>query len=572
VLFCCFIEDSKGVKIMIESQHEQLSFDFAESDLTSNIDETFLQNELNGFGNGSEILDETLLDEVINISTSEIFSFNKFGNNSLEVGFSGRKTQLVDKVKKLNTNNCIKLEGVVKNNEKANVVEELISILNNVNFQFDDVFTDLKFEKSNNLGERGMKEFLLTSYLSNVSSRILRDFLKDHRKIKVVALYKLINSIIEFEQSVSVKYNKEADDLSDKQLADSEIMGKIATSEYLARKYVRLYSYLNPGCFIEINHKPKSREKLEHSMTNLYLKDLQRRNASISRIDKMKQQVKHHFTFLLNYSDFDGYTINSIPIWRVTREHLIEYKNYLIRQSKLGESTIYTSNRRFKDIKTYYKRLFELQLIKENIGEHLPNIKASDYFYRNLPNDSELEAFFNAIAVYSDNPQKDRLSHALMVLLGFRICELYRLNWEDISLSLKTLVVHSKGRKTHILPIPDALYNLLKSMDSSENRGPVFRRVNEKENTFRCRFVEYFTIFKTLANWNLEGGPHLLRHWYITNLARNNVDLIDIKTLARHDSLVTTSKYIHFYSSELREALDHMKIGGAITWQLQGKN
>ncbi|KGX90057.1 MULTISPECIES: tyrosine-type recombinase/integrase [Pontibacillus] len=516
--------------------------------------------------------DDKLLKEVLQLNTKKLFRISEDGNNSLEVAGFGRKKQQIDKVKKLLTKKCIKVESVVKNDGKANVVEELISILNNVNIQLDGVINNRKVEKSKNLGEKGVTEFLLTRYLSNISSRILRDFLKGYRKIKPAALYRLINSIIEFEEKLSVKYNKDPNDLTEKQLADSEIMKSMVTSGFFARKYEHLYTFIDPANTIEINHKAKTKNKLEHAITNLYLKDLQRRNASKSRVDKMNQQVKHHFKWLLSYREFEGYTINSIPVWLVTREHLIEYKNYLIRESKVGNTTIYTSNRRFKDIKTYYKRLYELELIKENIGEHLPNIKASDYFYRKLPKDQELEALFNAITIYSDDPDKDRLSYALMLLLGFRMCELHRINWEDINLSLRTLVVHSKGKNTHILPIPDEIYDLLKSMEFFEKKGPIFRRPNEKEGTFRSRFVENFTLFKTLANWNIDGGPHMLRHCYITNLARNNVSLIDIKTLARHDSLVTTSKYIHFYSNELREALDQVKIGGTKTWLLQDRN
>ncbi|WP_138415228.1 tyrosine-type recombinase/integrase [Aquibacillus sediminis] len=271
----------------------------------------------------------------------------------------------------------------------------------------------------------------------------------------------------------------------------------------------------------------------------------------------MERQIKNFFEWLPTLREFQDSSINEISVWEVTSEHLVEYKAFLIKQSKLGVYTKYNCKQQLKDIKTFFKRLFELNITSEQIALNVRNIQARDYFYRRLPGDDDIEGFFNAIKIYSEDPDKDTLAFALISFLGYRIIELYRIRWEDINFSTKTIVVHSKGGKNHILPVPELVYEMLLEFPVEDRTGFLFRKSNaEKEKSFTRRIHNTFTLYKVLSDWDLEGGPHLLRHWYITSLARKNVELVDVRTLARHDSLKTTSKYIHYYSFELKEAIN----------------
>ncbi|MDZ5472678.1 site-specific integrase [Bacillus sp. 31A1R] len=500
-----------------------------------------------------------LYDEALTANTSLIFHDLPFGKKTLKPYEFGRTRQSIDRVKELLSIDCIKLVNVVKNKNSNNlkVVEELITILNNAFNQSTGVFLEEGHKLLINLGAKGQKEFILTKYLSIIQSKTLRDFIKQKRQFAPGRLIKLINRVADLENLVSRKLNKEPSKLTKFELADRGIMEGLITSTFFASLFSELHYYLdecNPVVFI---HKSKVVQKLNHPIFNLYAKDLHRRNRSAARIEKMERQIKSFFKWLPTLREFQGILIDDISVWEITREHLLEYKAYLIRQSKLGIFTKYNCKQRLKDTKTFFKRIYELNLIGENIALTVSNIEASDYFYRKLPDDSDMHGLFKSIKIYAEEANKDTLAFALISFLGFRIIELYRLRWEDINLGTKTIAVQSKGNKSHTLPISDVIYKLINKIPFEDRIGFIFRKSNdEKEKTFKFRIENAFSLYKILADWDLEGGPHLLRHWYITSLARQNVEPVDVRTLARHDSLKTTSKYIHYYSSELKEGIN----------------
>lgn len=536
----------------------QLSFDFDNDHMIT----TLCSSETDSKGS-SQVHDKNeeneLYYEALSANTTFIFHNSEFGNDFLTFDEFGRTRQSIDKVKKLLSIDCIKLVNVVedKNSKNANVVEELITILNNAFNQLTGVLQENGFNRPINLGVKGQKEFLLTKYMSNVESRTLRDFIKQKKQYAPESLIKLISRVSEFENLVSRKLNKEPSELSDIELADKKLMEGLVTSAFFAKQFSQLHNYLDESDLVEFIHEPKVVQKLNHPIVNLYAKDLQRRNRSAARIEKMERQIKKFFEWLPTLREFQDSAINDVSVWDITKEHLFEYKAYLIRQSKIGVYTKYNCKQRFKDTKTFFKRIYELNLISENIALNVSNIQASDYFYRKLPNDDDMGGLFKAIEIYSEEPDKDTLAFALISFLGFRIIELHRLRWEDINLSTKTIAVQSKGNKSHTLPISDVLYRMLDKIPFQDREGFIFRKSNEeKEKTFKSRIENAFNLYKILADWDLEGGPHLLRHWYITSLARQNVEPVDVRTLARHDSLKTTSKYIHYYSSELKDAIN----------------
>ena len=474
---------------MVLETHLQLSFDFdyehSISTLSSSEEESKENNQV------LEIKEKhALYNDALTTNTSFIFHNRDIGKDFLKHYEFGRKRQSFDKVKELLSKESIKLVNVVenKNSKYANVVEELITILNNAFNQSKEVLIEESLNPTLKLGVKGQKEFLLTKYLSNVESRILRDFIKQKKHYGPDTLIKLINRVAEFEDLVSRKLNKEPGELTDVELADKKLMEGLVTSDFFAKQFSQLYNYLDESEMVEFIHQSKVVQKLNHPIVNLYAKDLQRRNRSAARIEKMERQIKKFFEWLPTLREFQDRTINDISVWEITREHLVEYKVFLIRQSKLGVYTKYNCKQRLKDTKTFFKRIYELNLISENIALNVSNIQASDYFYRKLPDDAEMEGLFKAIAIYSEQPEKDTLAFALISFLGFRIIELHRLSWEDINLSTRTIAVQSKGNKSHVLPISDVLYEMLSKIPSEDRRGFLFRKSNdEKEKSFKSR-------------------------------------------------------------------------------------
>ncbi|WP_318506100.1 site-specific integrase [Bacillus sp. T3] len=201
----------------------------------------------------------------------------------------------------------------------------------------------------------------------------------------------------------------------------------------------------------------------------------------------------------------------------------------------------------FKNIKTFFRTLYHMRFIKNDITRGIRNIEGDDYQSRYMPTDTEIEKFFTAIEQYSDTPLLDKLAFGFMLYLGFRSCELAKLQWENINWSLKDVKFTAKGGKGHSLPLPSPLMDLLQEVEKQGN-GLVFGMKNQQ---LRAILSLKYRIFTLIADWKEASGPHQLRHVYITRLTEKDVTPKVLKRLARHDNLATTSLYIHRMEGEV---------------------
>ncbi len=188
-----------------------------------------------------------------------------------------------------------------------------------------------------------------------------------------------------------------------------------------------------------------------------------------------------------------------------------------------------------------------MRFIKNDITRGIRNIEGDDYQSRYMPTDTEIEKFFTAIEQYSDTPLLDKLAFGFMLYLGFRSCELAKLQWENINWSLKDVKFTAKGGKGHSLPLPSPLMDLLQEVEKQGN-GLVFGMKNQQ---LRAILSLKYRIFTLIADWKEASGPHQLRHVYITRLTEKDVTPKVLKRLARHDNLATTSLYIHRMEGEV---------------------
>lgn len=269
--------------------------------------------------------------------------------------------------------------------------------------------------------------------------------------------------------------------------------------------------------------------------------------------------------WLCNFKEFESYDIHTLPLWLIRKEHIQEYKVFLTSKASRGEYSLYGCKQHFKNIKTLFKRLYQLDLIPSDIAENIANIQAEDYFYRDLPTNDEIIKLFKIIRTYSNEPLDDLLSFALMAFLGFRCCELVGLKWENINEEIRTLSLKSKGKnKFHKLPIPDIVLSLLKQYPRSVKNGYVFKSTKMKQDSLQISIFKKFALYKEMAGWKYQSGVHMFRHWYVTTLASKNIELGDLRTLTRHDATATTSKYLHFKDKELIDGINQIFEGEQI--------
>lgn len=80
---------------------------------------------------------------------------------------------------------------------------------------------------------------------------------------------------------------------------------------------------------------------------------------------------------------------------------------------------------------------------------------------------------------------RDRLVVSILAYLGLRRAELLQLRWEDVDLEAGTLLIHGKGRKDRIVPIPVGLAEiLLLGKEKAEEGHFIAHRINVKTETW----------------------------------------------------------------------------------------
>lgn len=143
---------------------------------------------------------------------------------------------------------------------------------------------------------------------------------------------------------------------------------------------------------------------------------------------------------------------------------------------------------------------------------------------------------------------------------GARRDELFRLRWSDVDFFGKRIQLFSRKNKAGewkgcwISVGQELLDLLLKQKRATGQHSIVFGYLDGE------RFVPYLYrqhwLKKVCDKAGIEHfGFHGIRHLFASILASQNVPLVEIQSMLRHDSLATTQKYIHRLKKENREVL-----------------
>ncbi|MEK4324691.1 tyrosine-type recombinase/integrase [Paenibacillus sp. FSL R7-0312] len=232
---------------------------------------------------------------------------------------------------------------------------------------------------------------------------------------------------------------------------------------------------------------------------------------------------------------------DTISIFQIKNEHLLMYRTYKLRLVRDdGNSRISFAH------SIYAIRLF-YRFLHEKFGYEAPlqrfySIKAPRYSPRELPTDQQIEAFFHVVAQYARNPVREEIGYRLMFHLGLRLSEVAHIKWSDINLGTRTIVIHSKGKKSHVLPLVGKLYSLLQELHTQPKTTYL---LGQKTSTIKHEVYEYFILYAMITGWPFPGGVHIFRHMFITRLAYKGVLPQAIKELARVSMLDTVGLYMH---------------------------
>jgi integrase len=126
---------------------------------------------------------------------------------------------------------------------------------------------------------------------------------------------------------------------------------------------------------------------------------------------------------------------------------------------------------------------------------------------------------------------------------GLRSGDIFNLKWEEVDLEQSRLnVLVQKTRKLLAIPLNDAAYGILGAWQGMRKGPYVF--YNQMTGD---RFRDLKAGFKLACKQaGIDGVTwHTLRHTFASRLVRNGADIVTVKELLGHSTIVVTMRYAH---------------------------
>lgn len=255
-------------------------------------------------------------------------------------------------------------------------------------------------------------------------------------------------------------------------------------------------------------------------------------------------------SYRIDLMQFEDY-LQTIFKLSLTETQNFQVKNFMIAQlqSGISENSI---NRKLSTLKSFFKFLRQEELMgldptrqvkSLKTPKRLPSFIEEQKMNIILDEDMTMKAGFEGL--------RDKLILEILFGTGIRLSELINLKETDIDFYQKTLKVLGKRNKERIIPVHDALSQLLKtyiSLKKQQNFVLTHDYLLITDNAAPCypNFI-YRTVVKNLSLISTQDkkSPHVLRHSFASSLLNHGADLNAIKELLGHSSLAATQIYTH---------------------------
>ena len=246
-----------------------------------------------------------------------------------------------------------------------------------------------------------------------------------------------------------------------------------------------------------------------------------------------ERTISNYVSHLIRLSNY-----YSLPPDQLTREQVKEYAHYLLKDKKVSFSTINQIISAWKILKV------------DVLGQSWHNFKIKrPKCEKRLP---QVLSQQEAIAlVHSPNNFKHRTLLMLAYSTGLRRSELLNLKPSDIDSPRKVLrVLRGKGHKTREIPITDMLIDQLRNYYKRYQPSVyLFEGVVPGRPYSATSFCNVLKSAACKVGIKKNISPHVLRHCYASHMLERGVNLKRVQLYLGHNSLKTTSVYLHLSNS-----------------------
>ena len=242
------------------------------------------------------------------------------------------------------------------------------------------------------------------------------------------------------------------------------------------------------------------------------------------------ENVNLFLKFLKEYSGKDN---SIIQILNINKSDLFNYIAYIDNLSKGTKKTKLYS---LKNFYTYLNRDISDFLFKD-IKLFNTGVKMPYYLFSN-----QIQPY---IQFYTN--ERDKMLVYLFLNTGIRLSEMANLKIEDFNFKEKYFIVLGKGKKYRKVFFSEKCKQKL--LDYIQEKSGSLFNLNKRQ-------IQYI-IKKGMIACNLNGSVHTLRHTFATMMYKQTKDVLLVKELLGHNSVVSTQIYTHIDNEEIRKAVDN---------------
>jgi len=285
-----------------------------------------------------------------------------------------------------------------------------------------------------------------------------------------------------------------------------------------------------------------------------FLLNLQANNYSTETIYNYERDIKVFSDFLEE---------SSINFDKVDKRAIIYYKAYLTsrdRRTALDvtperpQLSARSINRMLSALRSYLNYLVDMDYTCPIPPEAVKMVKAE----RKHPQVSELDDLVRLIEAPSTlekNPRVALRNRAMLEVLfatGMRISELLSLNRNQID-DTGRIFITGKGKKQRFVYLtPRAQDCVERYLATREDPSPALfvpyagRNVSSRRRRISPNYLqERIKRYREILRINVPTSAHSLRHGFATYLAEEGANPAAIQILLGHESLATTTRYVH---------------------------
>ena len=263
--------------------------------------------------------------------------------------------------------------------------------------------------------------------------------------------------------------------------------------------------------------------------------------------------IKSYSTYIRAYLDYLTNILHKSPE-DVSWAELRDYIRWLQKSRELSDRTINCaiSQLRFFTIYVLHKAWDDTQLPMRRFDQYLPYV----------PSQQETWQFISTIP---DLKQKTMVT--IMYSSGLRIGEVCRLRYEDVDRKCMRLhIARSKNRNDRYAILSHAALDLLTQywFACGRPRGFLFPKQRGEDRPIDTFYLSrHIHAHEDRLGWEHRLTCHSFRHAFGTHLYENGTDLLTIKALLGHKSLLSTTIYVHLAANGTHNAVSPLdQMGG----------